>query len=517
MLPLHLQPESHVPLYVQLRDQLRALVHSGELRLGDRIPASRELAIQLGVHRTTVANAYAELESEGLIEGHVGRGTYISAADLKQFTPPPRSNGSAYGNGHGAIRWEALFADERGDAGLSRLMPSVPPGTIAFTKASPSDEEFPIEDFRRCCSAVLRASGRRILEIGSTDGYEPLKRALVEMLRSEGLAVRNEQLLITNGCQQSIDLICKSFLRPGDAVALENPAYPGAIAIFTTARVRTLAVSVEADASPTGQVGLDLDGLETVLLQNRVKLIFLTPDFHNPTGTTLPVAQRRRLLEIAARYQVPIVEDTIYGRLRFLGRAVPSLKSLDRSGGVIQIDSFSKIAFPGLRVGWCIGPDSVIERLRLLKQSTDLHTDQLAQAAMAEFLKRGYLARYAAKMKKIYRAKLETMLTALERYMPEGTSWTRPEGGASVWLTLPAGFDSAELLIHVRERGVMFVPGRYFYFQHPKPNTLRLSFAALERREIVRGLELLGDLLKTEFRKRQRGARDESPSRVALI
>ncbi len=521
MLPLHLQPESHVPLYVQLRDQLRALVHSGELRSGDRIPASRELAVQLGVHRTTVANAYAELESEGLIQGHVGRGTFISGSPLKQFTPLPRANGNghSHGNGNGSspLRWEALFADERGDEGLSRLMPPVPPGTISFTKASPSNAEFPVEDFRRCCNAVLRGSGRQVLEIGSTDGYEALRRALLDMLLAEGLNVRNEQLLITNGCQQSIDLICKAFLRPGDAVALENPAYPGAIAIFGGARVRTLAVNVEADASHNGHAGLDLDALETVLLQNRVKLIFLTPDFHNPTGTTLPAAQRRRLLEIAGRYQVPIVEDTIYMRLRFVGTAQPSLKALDRSGEVIQIDSFSKIAFPGLRVGWCIGPESVIERLRLLKQSTDLHTDQLAQAVMAEFLKRGYLARYAVKMKKIYRGKLEAMLEGLEKYMPEGTSWTRPEGGGSVWLTLPTGFDAAELLIHLRERGVMFVPGRYFYFQHPQPNTLRLSFLALDRKEILRGVQLLGDSLKTEFRKRQRGARDEFPARVALI
>ena len=247
MLPLHLQPESHIPLYVQLRDQLRALVATGELRSGDRIPASRELASHLGVHRTTVANAYAELESEGLIQGHVGRGTFICAAPVKQFTPPPRTNG----NGNGALRWEALFADERGDEGLSRLMPMVPPGTINFTKASPSGETFPVEEFRRCCNAVLRSDGRRVLQLGSTDGYEPLKRGLIEMFRDEGLSVRSEQLLITDGCQQAIDLLCKAFLRPGDAVALENPAYPGAIAIFAGARVRTLAVGVEADSART--------------------------------------------------------------------------------------------------------------------------------------------------------------------------------------------------------------------------------------------------------------------------
>jgi 2-aminoadipate transaminase len=515
MLPLHLQPESHIPLYVQLRDQLRALVYAGELRSGDRIPASRELAAHLGVHRTTVANAYAELESEGLIQGHVGRGTFIATPPAKQFAPAPRTNGN--GNGNGALRWEALFADERGDEGLSRLMPVVPPGTISFTKASPSGETFPVEEFRRCSNAVLHSEGRRILEIGSTDGYEPLKRALIEMFRGEPLSVRPEQLLITDGCQQGIDLICKAFLRPGDAVALENPAYPGAIAIFTGARVRTLAVGVEADAGRTGHLGLDLDALETVLLQNRVKLIFLTPDFHNPTGTRMPIAQRRRLLEIAARYQVPVVEDHIYGRLRFAGAAVPALKALERAGHVIQIDSFSKIAFPGLRVGWCIGPESVIERLRLLKQSTDLHTDQLAQAAMAEFVRRGYLGRYVAKMCKIYGRRLAAMQEALERHMPEETSWTRPEGGVSVWVTLPTGVDAAELLIHLRGRGVIFVPGRYFYFQHPQPNTLRLSFAALDEKQVTQGVEALGELLKTELRKRQRGVRSETPARVALI
>ena len=386
MLPLHLQSESHIPLYVQLRDQLRALVHSGDLRTGDRIPASRELATQLGVHRTTVANAYAELESEGLIQGHVGRGTYICGSPVRQFTPPPRTNGNG-----GGLRWESLFADERAEDALSRMMPEVPSNAIGFVTARPPEEFFPVEEFRSCCNAVLRESGRKVLQLGSSDGYEPLKRVLIEFLREDGLNVSNEQLLITGGCQQAIELLWKALLRPGDAVALENPAYPGALAIFGAARIRMLAVGVETNSQRTGHVGLDIDALESVLLQNRVKFLLVTPDFHNPTGTVLPVAERRRLLEVAARYQVPVVEDHIYARVRLRGAALPSLKSLDRTGNVIQIDSFSKVAFPGLRVGWCIGPESVIERLRLVKQSTDLHTDQLAQATLAEFVRRGYL------------------------------------------------------------------------------------------------------------------------------
>jgi 2-aminoadipate transaminase len=512
MLPLHLQPESHIPLYVQLRDQLRALVHCGELRDGDRIPASRELAGQLGVHRTTVANAYAELEAEGLIRGHVGRGTFICGKPDRQFSPPPRSNGNG-----GGTRWESLFADERGDEGLARLMPDVPSGAIAFTCVRPPESHFPIEEFRHCANAVLRLAGRRLLQLGSTDGYEPLKHELIELLKSEGLNVPNEQLLVTDGCQQALDLICKAFLRPGDSVAVENPAYPGALAIFTGARVRILPVAVETDARRAGYVGISLDALEAVLLQNRVKFVFAAPDFQNPTGTALPVAQRRNLLEIAAHYQVPIVEDAIYSRTRLRGPAVPTLKALDRSGNVIQIDSFSKIAFPGLRVGWCIGAEPAIERLRLVKLATDLHTDQLAQAALGEFMRRGHLNRHLAKMKRLYARRLEIMEEALGKYMPEGTSWTLPEGGMSVWITLPAGFDAGELLIHVRERGVYFIPGRTFYSQNPQPNTLRLGFASLEENSIVRGVQVIGDQLRIELRKRQRGARHDALSRVALV
>ena len=514
MLPLHLQSESHIPLYVQLRDQLRALVHSGELRTGDRIPASRELASQLGVHRTTVANAYAELESEGLIQGHVGRGTYICGSPVRQFTPPPRTNGNG-----GGLRWDSLFADERAEDALSRMMPEVPGNAIAFTIARPPDEFFPVEEFRSCCNAVLRelrpqSFTTRLLRRLRTAEARP-DRVIPPRRRPQRL--EPEQLLITGGCQQAIELLWKALLRPGDAVALENPAYPGALAIFGAARVRMLAVGVETNAQRIGHVGLDIDALESVLLQNRVKFLFVTPDFHNPTGTVLPVAERRRLLEVAARYQVPVVEDHIYARVRLRGTAQPSLKSLDRSGNVIQIDSFSKVAFPGLRVGWCIGPENVIERLRLVKQSTDLHTDQLAQATLAEFVRRGYLTKHLAKMKKIYLSRLEAMEEALEKFMPEEVVWTRPEGGMSVWVTLPPGFDAGDLLIHVRERGVLYIPGRTFYFQNPQPNTLRLGFPSVDEKQIAKGIEKVGDQLKNEFRKRQRGNRAESQSRVALV
>jgi 2-aminoadipate transaminase len=513
MIPLLLQPESHVPLYIQLRDQIRALVHGGDLRPGERIPASRELATQLGVHRTTVANAYAELESEGLISGHVGRGTFIRTDNgVKKISalPHPTSTG-------GNLRWESLFADERGEEILTRLMQAVPRGAVSFVMARPAAEFFPVEELRKCSNAVWRREGTEILQFGSSDGYPPLKQALVAMLRSEGYEAGDENLMITDGCQQALDLVCKAFLRPGDTVLIENPAYPGALAIFTGARARILGVPVNTESGPGTTPGVDVSAIEAVLMQNRVKMMLLTPDFHNPTGTTLPVAERRRLLEIAARFQVPVIEDHIYARLRARGERVPSLKQLDRSNIVIQVDSFSKIAFPGMRVGWIVAPSNVIERLRLVKQSADLHTGHLSQAILAEYLRRGHLSRHLERTRKAYSGRLAALEQALSRHMPSGTKWTRPEGGMCLWVELPPGFDSNELSIHTRERGVVFTPGRYFYSQNPQPNTLRLGFAGVAERDIARGIATLADVLRIEMRKRQRGARRAEVPRVALV
>lgn len=514
MLPIHLQPESHVPLYVQLRDQLRSLVHAGDLRPGDRIPASRELATMLGVHRTTVANAYAELESEGLIQGHVGRGTFIkgNGNGLKLTPPaPPVLNGSE------GIRWELLFADERGEEALSRLTASAPENALSFVMARPAEEFFPVDELQICVNAVLRREATDVLRLGPSDGYGPLKEALLELLRGEGIPAKDENLLITDGCQQSLDIISKAFVRPGDTVILENPTYPGAMAIFHGARARCLGVPVQTRPEPGATLGIDLEALEATLAANRVKLIVLTPDFQNPTGTSMPLASRRKVLELAGRHQVPVVEDHIYARLHAREERVPSLKQLDRSNIVIHIDSFAKVAFPGLRVGWIVAPATAIERLRIVKQTTDLHTDQLAQSTLAEFLRRGLFVKHLLKMRKVYSSRLSVLDEALREHMPEDTRWTRPDGGMCLWLELPPGFDASELLIHAKERGVLFAPGRYFYVQNPLPNTLRLGYAGLDEKQIARGVATLADILRIEMRKRQRGVRRAERSRVALV
>lgn len=498
---LQLDPGSHVPLYIQIRDQIRSLIASGQLTRGNRIAPSRDLARQLGVHRTTVANAYAELEADGWIEGHVGRGTFVARGP----DPPRATRPAAGGNG---ILWESLLAHPAEEGFFDILAPTLDPDVISFATARPPETSFPLAEFRRAADVVLRKEGRRLLQLGPTDGYPPFKDFLFDWLRQEGIRAERDEILVTNGCQQSLDLIRRVFLRPGDTVAIENPVYPGAVTALGGPGVKSIPV-------PVGDDGLNLDALEMILSQSRVRLLLLTPNFHNPTGTTLSLEARRRVLELAGQYQVPIVEDNIYGGLRLRGKELPSLRALDSRGLVIHLNSVSKICFPGLRVGWCVASRAVTERLRVAKQASDLHTSQLPQAVLTEFARRGWLAKYLQKMRALYRERLEGLERALESHFPPEVKWTRPEGGMAVWVRLPEGMDAAELLVKAKARKVWFTPGRHFYFAAPRPHTLRLGYCALTKEQIERGVEILGNLLRAEMRQSRRAGRERTTERLA--
>ncbi|MBI4466372.1 MAG: PLP-dependent aminotransferase family protein [Acidobacteria bacterium] len=509
---LQLDPASTIPLYRQIRDQIRQLISTGGLSVGERLPPSRELAQRLGVHRTTVANAYADLTADGWIAGHVGRGTYVAQGvqPPKPVAPPARFSATLE-NGY---LWTTLFADAPAEDPLDFLMGDMAGAAdrrvISFTTARPAEELFPVEDFRRATSEVLRREGRTLLQLGPSDGYPPLKEFLRQELGRDAIPATDRELLITNGCQQALDLVRKVFLRPGDVALLENPVYPGAIQTFASGGVKCLGV-------PVTDKGLNVDVLESLLAQQRVRLLLVTPNFHNPTGTTLSLEARKRVLELAGRHQVPVVEDNIYGALRLRGRELPSLKALDTAGLVVHLNSFSKVCFAGLRVGWLVASEPVIERLRIAKQATDLHTDQLAQAALAEFGRRGFLGRMVKKARALYRARLERLEAALAAHFPEEVTWVRPEGGMSVWVTLPPGLDAGVLLYKARESHVVFTPGRFFYFQAVQPNTLRLSYPGVSEKQIDQGIEILGTLLKSELRQRRSEPVGRRRARVALV
>jgi DNA-binding transcriptional MocR family regulator len=255
-----------------------------------------------------------------------------------------------------------------------------------------------------------------------------------------------------------------------------------------------------------------------MLGQTRVRLIFCSPSFQNPTGYTMPLAARSRLLELAGRFQVPIVEDDVYGALRYRGRQIPPLKALDTAGLVIYVNSFSKVGFPGLRVGWIVASRQVIERLRWAKQRADLHTNLLGQAVVQELGRRGWLDKWIRKTCKVYARKQEVLRNAIERQFPPGARVSYPEGGMSVWVELPPSLDASELLVKARERRVIFAPARYFYFQNPKHNALRLCYTALADDKIEKGIAVLGELVKAEMRRVKRGKPGpRSGASVALV
>jgi len=495
------------PLYVQIRDQLRERILNGGLKPGDRLDPSRDLAHQLGVHRTTVGNAYADLESEGLIQGTVGRGTFVTPLGETLRT----SRGLPRRSSHDLF-WEGFFPDEPRDDSLGRLMASaVEEGVISFAAAHGAEELTPPDLVRRAADAVLRREGGRLVQYGATHGYLPLKAYLQTRLRRDGIPVEFDEILVAHGCQQSLDLLRRALITTGDTVVCENPTYTGLWNVFDSPGVRLIGVPVTPE-------GMDLGALESVLEQTRVKLIFCSPTFQNPTGFTMPLEARQRLLKIAQRFQVPIVEDDVYGVLRFRGRQIPPLKALDTAGLVIYLNSFSKVGFPGLRVGWLVASRPVIERLGWAKQRADLHTNLLGQAVVQELGARGWLDKWIRKSCRVYAHKQDVLRHAIERHFPPEVHVHYPEGGMSVWVELPAFLDAAELLMKARERRMLFAPARYFYFQNPKHNALRLCYTALPDDKIEKGVGILGDLLKAEMRRAKRGRpRASVGAGVALV
>ena len=453
-----LDPKSAIPLYRQLFSHFVSEIEQGKLQEGERLPATRELAGQLGLNRTTVSAAYDLLDAEGWISGEVGRGSFV------------RSRAS--------VNWESLLQPSN-----TPRNPSFPAASISFAQSRPSEDLFPVDAFRESTEAVLRSSDlTSILQLGSPAGYEPLRRYLLDQARAEGNASADDDLLITNGCQQALDLLREVLVRAGDTVALEDPVYPGLRNLFLQSGAALSGVEVHKD-------GLDVDALARL----RAKLAIVTPSFQNPTGITMPLERREALLRVPGTL---FIENDIYSPLRYRGETEPALKQLDRSGRVILLRSFSKIAFPGLRVGWVIAPRPVIQRLIEAKQLTDLHTDQFSQAVLLHFAQSGRLAEHQRNMLVRGRERLDATLAAMYRYFPAQTRWTEPAGGMNLWVYLPQPLDASELMSLAQAEGVSFLPGKYFAVSGTHTNALRLSFAGLPEAQITRGIEILGRLAK---------------------
>lgn len=461
----HLDSESDVSLYRQLSVHLQGLIEDGQLLPGYRLPPTRELAAKLGVNRTTVSAAYELLESDGLIRGEVGRGSYVCGQTDRAES----------------VNWgRALTASATTRPG------SPAAGVINFTSSSPSERLFPIDEFRESCREVLESRTlKTLMQLGSPGGYEPLRRYLMEQAVEQGIARPTDDILITNGCQQALDLLRRALVRAGDRVAIEEPVYPGLKNLFLEAGAELVGVTV-------GPEGVELPSLQRAL-EAGARVVVVTPSFQNPTGTTIAAPARTSLCAMVRHAGAVLIENDIYANLAYAGTVPPRLKQTDQN--VILLGSFSKVAFPGIRVGWIIAPRPVISRVTELKQLADLHTDHLSQAFLLNFAESGKLARHAANVVTAAKEKLRALEQACRRHLAD-CRWNIPAGGMNIWINLPSGVDAMALRGLAQQAGIDYLPGRYFAVSRSLDSGLRLSFAGLEPAEIRRGIEILGGLVR---------------------
>ena len=359
------------------------------------------------------------------------------------------------------------------------------PEIISFAGGLPSPATFPIEEMKAAFDKVLSRAGKVALQYGPSDGYLPLRQWIADSLSNADAAILPEQVLMTSGSQQALDLLGKVLIDEGSRVLVETPSYLGALQAFSVYRPQF--VSVDTD-----EHGLLPRSVDPVA--GGARLLYALPNFQNPTGRSLSLARRVELVDTCARHGLPLIEDDPYGALSYSGAPFPKMLNMNPDG-VIYMGSFSKVLTPGIRLGYVVAPLPLLRRLELAKQAADLHTSQLTQMVVHEVIRDGFLERHIPGIRSLYGSQCQAMLAAMAQHFPAGVSWTRPEGGMFIWVTLPAHIDAMPLLAEALRHKVAFVPGAPFYASAPASNTLRLSFVTVTPEHILEGIAILGRLI----------------------
>ncbi len=469
------------------------------MKEGDRLPPVRTLAEGLGLNRNTVSLAYREMESIGLVQSSVGRGTFVRIR---------RPDGLAVSavKREGPMDWARAVSRRSAGRGevLERLAMGDGVGRIELTGAVADRDLFPVDEFREVLEEVVREMGASVLDYGSREGYLPLRKWLAERLTRQGTAVGANDVFILNGAQPGLDLVGKLLIDEGDAVAVESPTYYNAIGAFRLYGAELAGVPMDGE-------GLLPSALEETFARRPVKLLYCMPTFQNPTGVSMSRARREAVLDLARRRSVAILEDTFDADLRYRGKEEISLRGLPGGEDVLLLGTFSKILFPGLRLGWLVAPAPLHEAIGRIRRSTDLAAGLLAQAAIHRFCEKGLLDSHLERVRAVNRRRLRVLVESMAERFPPDVKWTEPDGGMSLWVTLPPRVDAVEVLLEARRLGVNFTPGPLFHADGGGGNAFRLSFTLEKEERIAEGVRVLGGLLEEKCRKR-RSARDDAPS-----
>jgi 2-aminoadipate transaminase len=368
------------------------------------------------------------------------------------------------------------------------------PDIISFGGGLPAPDTFPVKELEEISCQLLREKGAVALQYGPTEGETALREEIAKWMAREKATVKPENILVTSGSQQGLDIIAKVFLDPKDIIIVELPSYMGGLQAFSAYRAKMVGVPQDND-------GMRMDLLEKALAKlakrnRKPKFIYVVPDFQNPSGVTMTLERRKSLLELARKYDVPVIEDSPYRDLRFVGESVPMISSLDKENYVIALGTFSKLLCPGLRLAWITTPVEWIEQMVIAKQSMDLSSPVFTQLMVAEYMKRGLLPKQVEKICRLYAGKRDVMINALRRYMPKGVEWTEPEGGLFLWVKLPKKMSANELFPKAIENKVAYVIGSAFHCNGKGQNTMRLNFSYPSEEQIEEGIKRLANMVR---------------------
>ncbi|WP_339275246.1 PLP-dependent aminotransferase family protein [Paenibacillus sp. FSL W8-0426] len=468
------------PVYIQVKDYMKRLMLKGGLQAKQKLPSTRELSTLMKVSRSTVLLAYAELEEEGLIYAVKGKGNYVSPSigTPETETPPWEPDWSDRVSDY-ALQAEQLDLMKHG-SGAER-------GEISFTSIAPDEKLFDLHNVKRAFLDRMSLEGEVLLNYGYAKGYRPLMQYLLRYMENKGVDLEGKDILITNGFTEGFDLVLSALRKRSGRALCENPTHHTAIKNLRLHQFELTGVDMESD-------GLNLKQLENKLASDAYDLAYLVPSYHNPTGIVTSPAKRAEIIRLMNQYKVPVIEDGFNEELRYSGSHVsPLITSVGKGSGLIYLGSFSKVLFPGLRVGWIIADQALIDFLESMKRARSIHTSTLDQSLLYQYLSNGHFEKYLKRARTEYKRKYELVVRCLKQHLP--MCRISGEGGLHLFVQFPEAFSTRELLEACKAKGVTFMPGDTFYLEEGQgQNTMRLGFSRVSDENIRKGIRIIGEI-----------------------
>lgn len=465
------------PIYTQIENHIISSIKKGELQKGGKLPSTRELSKLLGISRNSVVAAYEDLESRGIIISLKGKGTF-SAVEVHVM------------NKDYSIQWESkinAYADVCEKLDIVKTEPVWKKGMISFKSIAPEEKLFDLEEFKRAFLDTWSLEGEKLLNYGYARGYKPLIEYLLQYMRSKDVKTKDKDILITNGFTEAFDITLSSLMEPGDTILCEEPTHNTALKIMKAHGLNIIGVPMDSQ-------GIRISALEDALKKYSPKFGYLIPSYHNPTGIVMKAERRHEVFSLFGKYSVPIIEDGFNEELLYSSSHAAPIAALPSYGnGIIYMGSFSKILFPGLRIGWILADKKLIDTLESVKRARTIHCSFLDQGILYYYMKNGAFTKYVNKVRKYYKDKYNFTLDQVKEHIPY--EFITGEGGLHIFIKLKNNINSRDVLNRCYKKGVLFTPGDIFYINGNETSTMRLGFSRVSEDDIKKGIKIIGDVV----------------------